>query len=103
MKLRDNDGALTAYLTLLKEVNKDSPPASQMEKAKAHVKCATIFRQMSNVEGNANAVAHLKQAFNMYTHLHGSGHKDTKAIASSLRQWQRMDAEMNVEIMNATD
>jgi len=101
MKLRDNDGALTAYLTLLKEVNKGSPTASQMEKAKAHVKCATIFRQMASLEGNANAVAHLKQAFHMYTHLHGSGHKDTKAIASSLRQWQRMDAEMNVEIMNA--
>lgn len=94
MKLRDNDGALSAYLTLLEEVTKSSPTPSQMEKAKAHVKCATIFRQMGSLEGNGSAVKHLKQAFHMYTHLHGSGHKDTKAIASSLRQWQRMDAEM---------
>jgi len=95
MKLRDNNGALEAYLMLLKEVNKTSPTPSQLEKAKAHVKCATIFRQMSNIEGNINAVAHLKQAFHMYTHLHGPDHKDTKAIASSLRQWQKMDAGLS--------
>merc|ERR1739836_42413 len=50
MKLRDYDGALKAYVMLLKEVNKTSPTASQLEKAKAHVKCATIFRQMGTVE-----------------------------------------------------
>ena len=94
MKLRDNDGALQAYVILLKEVGNGSPTASQMEKAKAHVKCATIFRQMGSVDGNVNAIAHLRHAFHMYTLLHGVGHKDTKAIASSLRQWQRMDAEM---------
>lgn len=94
MKLKDNAGALKAYLTLIKEVDKKSPTPSQMEKARAHVKCATIFRQTGTKENNALAVSHLSQALQMYTILHGVGHKDTKAIGSSLRQWQKIDASM---------
>ena len=95
MKLRDNKGALEAYLTLLKEVDNSSPISSKMEKAKAHVKCATIYRQMGNREDNRNAVVQLKEALQMYTQLHGTTHKDTQAIASSLRQWKEQDALSN--------
>jgi tetratricopeptide (TPR) repeat protein len=94
MKLKDNAGALKAYLTLIKEVGKKSPTPSQMEKARAHVKCATIFRQTSTKENNALAISHLSQALQMYTILHGVNHKDTKAIGSSLRQWQKIDSSM---------
>jgi len=94
MKLKDNAGALKAYLTLIKEVDKKSPTPSQMEKARAHVKCATIFRQTGTKENNALAISHLSQALQMYTILHGVSHKDTKAIGSSLRQWQKIDASM---------
>merc|ERR1739844_820989 len=92
MKLRDNAGALKAYMMLLKEVDTSCPIASQMEKAKAHVKCATIYRQMSATSNNDLAVFHLKEALDMYTELYGAAHKDTKAIASSLRQWQNVSA-----------
>merc|ERR1739844_826730 len=92
-KLKGNSAALLASMMLLKEVNKSSPLPSQTEKAKAHVKCATIYRQKGNADDNAHAVNHLKEALNMYTQLHGPNHKDSKAIASSLRQWQRMDTE----------
>jgi len=91
MKLRDNAGALQAYLMLLQEVDKISPFASQMEKAKAHVKCATIYRQMGSPENNGRAVYHLNEALEMYTKLHGANHKDTKAISASLKQWQKAD------------
>ncbi len=94
MKLKDNAGALKAYLTLIKEVDNKSPTPSQMEKARAHVKCATIFRQTGTKENNALAISHLSQALQMYTILHGVSHKDTKAIGSSLRQWQKIDASM---------
>jgi tetratricopeptide (TPR) repeat protein len=91
MKLRDNAGALEAYLMLLAEVVKNSPLASQMEKAKAHVKCATIYRQMGSVDNNRRAVTHLKEAQMMYTEIHGVNHKDTRAISSSLKQWMKAD------------
>lgn len=91
MKLRDNAGALKAYLMLLDEVDKSAPLSSQMEKAKGHVKCATIYRQMGTHESNIRAVSHLEEALAMYTKLHGANHKDTKAIASSLKQWQIVD------------
>ena len=84
MKLKDNTGALKAYLTLIKNVEKKSPNSSQMEKARAHVKCATIFRQAGTKENNTLAISHLSQALHMYTILHGVNHKDTKAIGSSL-------------------
>ena len=92
MKLKDNNSALKAYMVLIKEVDHSSPTQSQMEKAKAHVKCATIFRQSGGKENNENAVAQLELALQMYTVLHGQNHKDTKAISSSLRQWQRIDS-----------
>lgn len=94
MKLKDNAGALKAYLTLIKEVDKKSPTPSQMEKARAHVKCATIFRQAGTKENNGLAITHLNHALQMYTILHGANHKDTKAIGSSLRQWQKTDAAL---------
>ena len=92
MKLKDNAGALKAYLTLIKDVDKKSATQSQMERARAHVKCATIFRQTGTSENNALAISHLSQALQMYTILHGVNHKDTKAIQSSLKQWQKTDA-----------
>ena len=95
MKLKDNAGALKSYLTLIKEVGKKSLPQSQMEKARAHVKCATIFRQTGTKENNALAISHLSQALQMYTLLHGVNHKDTRAIGSSLRQWQKIDNSLN--------
>jgi tetratricopeptide (TPR) repeat protein len=91
MKLRDNLGALKAYLMLLDEVDNSSPVSSQMERAKAHVKCATIYRQMGSRENNTKAVSHLEEALAMYSKLHGASHKDTKAIATSLKQWQTVD------------
>lgn len=92
MKLKDNSGALKAYLMLIKDVDKKSPKPSQMEKARAHVKCATIFRQTGTAENNVLAISHLSQALQMYTILHGVDHKDTRAIGSSLKQWQKTDA-----------
>ena len=89
MKLKDNAGALEAYLMLIDEVDESSPEASQMEKAKAYVKCATIYRQLGSAENNANAILYLQKALKMYTALHGEEHKDTKAITSSLKQWQK--------------
>jgi len=91
MKLRDNIGALEAYLTLLDEVDNSSPTSLKIEKAKAHVKCATIYRQIGNRIGNESAVTQLKEALQLYSQLHGSNHKDTKAIASSLCQWLEQD------------
>lgn len=93
MKLRDNAGALEAYLMLLKEVDSRSPESSRMEKAKALVKCATIYRQMGGPENNSKATLHLQKSLDMYTTLYGVDHKDTKAISSSLKQWLKVDAE----------
>jgi hypothetical protein len=45
LKVGDNMGALEAYQALLAEVADESPPASKVEAAKAHIKCATIYRQ----------------------------------------------------------
>lgn len=95
LKQGDNEGALEAYASLIKAVDDSSPVASRMEKAKAHVKCATIYRQRDNEKDNEHAIAHLREALEMYTELHGSNHKDTQAIASSLRQWQSKDAVDN--------
>jgi tetratricopeptide (TPR) repeat protein len=87
LKVGDNDGALQAYMTLLREVKEDSPAASQTERAKAHIKCATIYRQKVNTDSHVQSIAHLREALNMYTVIFGPEHKDTAAIASSLRQW----------------
>lgn len=91
MKERDHQGALQAYLALIKEVDCKSPTSSKMEKAKAYVKSATIYRQMGNLLANKNAVNHLIDALKMYTDLHGNTHKDTKAIALSLQKWKEQD------------
>lgn len=90
IKLGDNEGAVGAYLALIKEVDESSPLTSHVEAAKAHIKCATLFRQR---EGGASgkdhetAVSHLREALRMYKALYGADHKDTVAIATSLKQW----------------
>lgn len=93
LKIGDNSGALKAYMTLLQEVKDDSPSASQTEKAKAHIKCATIYRQQDSPDSHVQSIAHLREALNMYTAIFGPDHKDTSAIASSLRQWLAEDQQ----------
>lgn len=92
MKQRDNTGALQAYQALINTVDSSSPESSMREKAKAYVKCATIYRQMGTIGDNATSIVHLKEALQMYTSLYGAGHKDTIAIASSLQQWKAQNA-----------
>jgi len=87
LKLGDEDGALHAYLHLLEEVTDDSPLASHTEKAKAHIKCATIYRQKDNADSRTKSVDHLREAFRMYKAIFGPDHKDTVAIKTSLDQW----------------
>jgi tetratricopeptide (TPR) repeat protein len=93
LKIGDNEGALRAYMTLLQEVKDDSPSASQTEKAKAHIKCATIYRQQDSPDSHAQSISHLREALNMYTAIFGPDHKDTSAISSSLRQWLAEDRD----------
>ena len=93
LKLGDKNGALEAYAALFGEVDTDSPTPSRLEKAKAHIKCATIYRQSGEREDNKHAILHLREALNMYTELYGPKHKDTVAVATSLGQW--MDEEQN--------
>ncbi|KAL7552348.1 hypothetical protein ACHAWF_015590, partial [Thalassiosira exigua] len=88
LKQGDRNGALEAYASLFKEVdNAESPTASRLEKAKAHIKCATIYRQNGERDDNKHAIVHLREALNMYTDLYGAKHKDTIAVATSLQQW----------------
>jgi tetratricopeptide (TPR) repeat protein len=87
LKLGDNMGALEAYKALLEEVTDESPQASKVEAAKAHIKCATIYRQEEGSKAHSQSISHLRAALEMYTELFGPDHKDTLAIASSLRQW----------------
>uniref|UniRef100_A0A7R9ZSQ4 MalT-like TPR region domain-containing protein n=1 Tax=Craspedostauros australis TaxID=1486917 RepID=A0A7R9ZSQ4_9STRA len=94
LKIGDNEGALVAYMTLLREVKDDSPAASHTEKAKAHIKCATIFRQQNAENSHDQSIAHLREALDMYTAIFGPEHKDTLAIASSLRQWLSEDQNL---------
>jgi tetratricopeptide (TPR) repeat protein len=91
LKIGDSSGALQAYTFLLDEVKVDSPSASQTEKAKAHIKCATIYRQQAGPDSHDLSVSHLQQALDMYTSIFGPKHKDTMAISSSLRQWLAED------------
>jgi len=93
LKIGDNAGALQAYIGLLEEVKEDSPSASQTEKAKAHIKCATIYRQQDTADAHDLSIFHLREALNMYTSIFGPEHKDTMAIASSLRQWLSEDEQ----------
>jgi len=93
LKIGDKIGALRAYTSLLDQVKEDSPSASQTEKAKAHIKCATIYRQQDGPNSHELSVSHLRQALDMYTSIFGPDHKDTTAISSSLRQWLAEDIE----------
>jgi len=93
LKSGDKNGALEAYASLFKEVdNTESPMASRLEKAKAHIKCATIYRQSGEREDNKHAIIHLREALNMYTDLYGAKHKDTVAVTTSLQQWMEEEA-----------
>lgn len=91
LKLGDDDSALEAYLQLVDEVEDDSPIASHSEKAKAHIKCATVFRQRDGDDNRERSVAHLRDAKRMYEALYGPEHKDTVAINTSLQQWLTED------------
>jgi tetratricopeptide (TPR) repeat protein len=91
IKMADHDGALEAYMMLIEEVDDDSPITSHVEKAKAHIKCATIFRKRGGTENHETAVTHLKEALRMYKALYDPGHKDTTAIATTLKQWLAED------------
>jgi tetratricopeptide (TPR) repeat protein len=91
LKLGDNDGALEAYEALIDEVDEESPLASHVEQAKAHIKCATIYRGRDDAEMHDKAVKHLKEALRMYKALYGPDHKDTVAIHTSLKQWLAED------------
>jgi tetratricopeptide (TPR) repeat protein len=91
LKLGDNDGALEAYLSLIDHVEEDSPIPSHIEEAKAHIKCATIFRQRHGDKNREESVLQLREALRMYKALYGPDHKDTTAIATSLKQWLAED------------
>jgi tetratricopeptide (TPR) repeat protein len=91
MKKGDHEGALEAYMMLIDEVGDESPLTSHVEKAKAHIKCATIFRKRGGDENHATAVTHLREALRMYKALYDPGHKDTTAIAATLKQWLAED------------
>jgi tetratricopeptide (TPR) repeat protein len=93
LKLGDRDGALEAYTALLQEVDDASPQSSRVEKAKAHIKCATICRQQDGKGSRIKSISHLREALEMYTALFGPENKDTLAIASSLRQWLTEEQE----------
>ena len=87
LKQGEKNGALEAYASLFKEVgSSESPVASRLKKAKAHIKCATIHRQSGERENNKHDIIHLREALNMCTDLYGAKHKDTVAVAS-LQQW----------------
>ena len=89
LKLGDKNGALEIYASLFKEVDSvESPTVSRLEKAKAHIKCATIYRQSGEREDNKHAIIHLREALIMYTDLYGKNNKDTIAVATSLQQWE---------------
>lgn len=90
MKKGDHEGALEAYMMLIEEVDDDSPLTSHIEKAKGHIKCATIFRKRGG-ENHATAVSHLREALRMYKAIYDPGHKDTTAIATTLKQWLAED------------
>jgi tetratricopeptide (TPR) repeat protein len=91
MKKGDHDGSLEAYMMLIEEVTDDSPLTSHVEKAKAHIKCATIFRKRGGDDNHTTAVNHLREALRMYKALYDPGHKDTTAIATTLKQWLAED------------
>lgn len=91
LKLGDYEAALEAYTSLVNTVEDDSPLASHVEKAKAHIKCATIFRQREGRENREQSVQQLREAHRMYEALYGAKHKDTTAIESSLKQWLAED------------
>ncbi|KAL7468353.1 hypothetical protein ACHAXS_010664 [Conticribra weissflogii] len=91
LKQHDKNGSLEAFKALFKEVDSESPVPSKLEKAKGHIKCATIYRQSGERDDNKLAIGHLREALNMYTELYGTKHKDTVAVATSLQQW--MDEE----------
>ena len=93
LKLGDKEGALAAYMALIDQVDVDDPISSHVEKAKAHIKCATLFRKREGEGDHETAIGHLKEALRMYKVLYDPNHKDTIAIANTLKQWQAEDKQ----------
>jgi len=84
----DNEAAVSATTTTL-----PCSPHSDLilDAGKAHIKCATIRQTMNQP---ALAIVHLKEALKHYTIKYGVSHRDTQAIAGSLRQLQLQDIEL---------
>jgi len=99
LKLKQNDrqGAMAAFERVLEEASGFTSSSILKEKAKAHIKCATIIRQIpENQTVNQHlSVQHLQDALQLYTKLYGSSHRDTQTVASSLRQWQQDALTLN--------
>eukprot|EP00591_Stephanopyxis_turris_P007663 CAMPEP_0195515802 /NCGR_PEP_ID=MMETSP0794_2-20130614/6743_1 /TAXON_ID=515487 /ORGANISM="Stephanopyxis turris, Strain CCMP 815" /LENGTH=872 /DNA_ID=CAMNT_0040644285 /DNA_START=123 /DNA_END=2741 /DNA_ORIENTATION=+ len=95
LKLKQGDrlAALHAFEKVLKEYDADesSSTSVMLEAAKARIKCATIRRMLPDdrEQNHEESVNHLKEALKMYSQLYGEKHRDTKAVSSSLRQWQQ--------------
>jgi len=93
IKLGDRAGALAAFEQVLKECEAfdDTSAATKTEAAKAHVKCATLRRSMlaEDKRNHEMSMNHLREALKLYTQLYGSSHRDTHALATSLKQWEQ--------------
>jgi len=88
LKLRDNNGALEMFEGILKELKGENEKNSaiNLEIARAHIKCATIYRQARS--STRQAIVHLRAALKLYTQIYGPEHRDTRALSASLKQWQ---------------
>ena len=51
------------------------------------------LRQQDGPDSHGHSISHLREALDMYTAIFGPDHKDTSAIASSLRQWLAEDQQ----------
>lgn len=72
-------------MMLIEEVDEESPLTYHIETAKGYIKCATIFRKRG---GENRAVS---QALRLYQAIYDPGHKDTTAIATTLKLWLAED------------
>jgi len=102
-KRGDDVGALQAYESILSlqydtvtdtVTANDEPSHSDinliLDAGKAHIKCATIRQTMNQP---ALAIGHLREALKHYTIKYGVSHRDTQAIAGSLRQLQLQERQ----------
>lgn len=93
-KRGDDVGALQAYESIIQYVNVNVGAASvselTLDVGKAHIKCATIRQTMDQ---QSLAIGHLREALKNYTIKYGVSHRDTQAIAGSLRQLQLQELQ----------